>query len=628
MIRWYRRARPLLPFALLLASLRPLAPPHAAAQDEVIADPELERSSGGNRSGSGDEEMISDPELEGGGGRRGRGKGSSTPSAIGAPDWGEVYKPKDEAPAASAEPEEHDPMANTGVARLEAIGLFGADIHHEGSLEDAYETRLRFDAEVDFRRSRKLRMSIGLRTDLYWAVPARTDGDLLLKDEDGDVTGKLSPFDEDRFELDLIPLSAYVDVTPVAGLHFRLGEQPVSMARMDGYSPIDMLAVYDGRGQQPPSVSGIKLAQPALRMDWDMSSWATLQIVYLPWFMPNLSRPNRDRYVGNTLGTSGPPSRLIDRLIDPSYQPKVIEDSVRFVGPAPDFTTPQAAARLTMRGSGFEFGFSGGTALEKLASLYETPVYEKLSLGATTLTNEEVEALQAGLTSPLIDVQYHRYYQVGVDGSFDIGAVTIAFEFAYSPARYLLYTADSRGYQVDADGKAILDSSNQKQYIALRPNISEPIRNPTEDDPGNVTDSKIRRGVPVVQGALHLEWAYSDTFVLLAEGYWLNALQLPYDKSRDWLGARPGTGAYLTGVVGMNYQFANRWSLSATVLPMVGPSLMFVSMLNLEVVEGFSLNAGLQIFEGPPTHRLAADLTIGGLFSGYDQLLFGFRYTP
>ena len=122
--------------------------------------------------------------------------------------------------------------------------------------------------------------------------------------------------EQDRFELDLIPLSAFVDVTPANGFHLRIGTQPVSMARMDFYSPNDILAVYDLRGQAKLAAGGGRLSQPAVRMDWDMGSWATLQVIYLPWFMPNLSRPNRDLYVARVLGTGGNGIRPADRRPD------------------------------------------------------------------------------------------------------------------------------------------------------------------------------------------------------------------------------------------------------------------------------------------------------------------------
>jgi hypothetical protein len=553
-----------------------------------------------------DEEVISDPELE-----------SKAGTMSDDRTWGGVVPDTQYDAPASAGQSEYDPTANTGISRLELIGQQGIDIHHEGDLEDAYESRLRFDAEVDFRRSRKLRVSVGTRVDLLWALPARNDPDLTIKaSPDGTHPARQDGvFDQDRLELDILPLSAFVDTTLGDSFHLRMGEQPVSIRRMDFYSPIDILAAFDMRGQPKLDPTSGRLAQPALRADWDLSSWATLQMVYVPWFLPSLNRANRDRYVAKVLGTQGAnSSQTIENLIDPSYQTKISETGLRFVGPAPDFTTPQGQARLTMRGSGFEVGLSGGTALEKIPAVYLTPTAEAYAQGKD---NADVDALvMVGTERPLLDVEYHRYATVGIDGSLDLAPLSLAFELAFSPSRHL--------------NAATADGSRLPQ-----PNVSEQIVDPSTTDftmLGNVRDKSIRKGVPLLQAAFHVDWISGETFAIAAEGFLVKAMQLPYDLTRDWWGFIPNTGIYAGGLLGGTYRpnpDDGRWRFDLSLVSLVGPSLIVMPQIEWKATEGFYLNVGAQFFEGPkPRIGGAQNVNVGGLLSGYDQVLMGFRYLP
>lgn len=601
------RAQVLAAFALLAPPVVLAAADEVSAQggDEVIMDPELAGSSASKKPSNGDE-VISDPEL-----------GGSTSSSSGQSQdygWGEVYDESHteaKAPEQAAEEEdEHDPLSNTGIARLELLGQFGADMHHEGDLEDAYETRLRFGGEVELRRTRNLRVVIGSRVDFFWAVPAATDNVVVDRHE--------RALDEDRFEVDVFATAAYVDSTLFDGFHLRIGQQVISLGRMDVYSPTDILAVYDFRPQPAVNLMANKLAQPAVRVDWDLNSWATLQAVYVPWFMPDLTRPNRDQYVAAVLGGPGAgnlPSNL-SRLINPSQQVKAQEAMMRFVGPAPDFKTPQAQIRSNFRASSMEFGLNAGTALEKLPAAYITP-----SLNNYLINPNDTTALanvgQAMLNSQMVmDLQYHRYYLLGFDGSFDLSPVSVGFEFAYSPSRHM--------YAATMDGK----------HLAM-PDVAPAITDPTQEsatrwNPSNVTNKSIRKGVPLVQSAVHVEWLKGETFALVGEGFWLNALSLPHDKSRDWWGFIPKTGAYAGGLLTASYSmFDARLNVSMTSIVLVGPSFIGMPQVDFKVKEGVYVNAGAQIFEGPdPGLNARQNLNIGGLMSGYDQVFVGFRWLP
>jgi hypothetical protein len=574
----------------------------ASAQDgdEVIVDPELSGGTKKTPPKDGDE-VIVDPEL-------------------GEPDdgWGGIYTKETVTPGPIVEEEPaYDPLANTGIAMVEIVGQIQADTRHEGGLEDAYETRLRLDSEVEFRRSRRLRLSIGVRTDLFWALPARDDPDLNVPATEGMPGYHQRALDQDRFELDILPLSAYLDVTVADGVHLRLGEQVVTMARMDFYSPIDMLAVHDLRGQPKLEASTPKLAQPAIRLDWDIGAWATLQLFYVPWFMPHLPRSNRDRYVADVLGTSEDSlPTVLDTLVEPSFQTKAPEEMLRFIGPPPDFRTPQVAARLNIRGPGRELAISGGTALEKMPSIYTTPLAEDFAFSRKGWEIPVSEAITRG--DGLIDIVYHRYWQFGLDGSFDLGPLTLGFEFTYSPSRHLYYAARPEGEALP------------------QPNVTEPIRDAVRDEqgnlvsPSNVTDPSIRKGVPTVQGALHLEWLRGTRFGLIMEAFWWNALELPFDKDRDWWAYIPGTGAFIGGLVGMVYRIDDgRWTINMAALTCPGPSLILMPQVELRATDELYLNIGASFYEGPaPTRHGGQDLNFGGLYSGYDQVFVGFRYNP
>lgn len=602
-------------FGTTLCSLGTLHVASAQDSEEVILDPEL---------------MDSAPS---------RPTGPSTTAAGEDEDdhgWGEVYHEGTQGPSqlslsvkSATADDDYDPTANTGLARLEMLGQIAADIRQEGDLEDAFETRLRFGGEVEFRRSRNLRLMLGSRLDFFWGVPGPNDRALR---EAGHRA-----LDEDRFEVDVFATAAYVDATLGDGIHLRVGQQVVSLGRMDMYSPTDMLAVFDMRPQPRLDLAANKLAQPAVRLDWDLNSWATVQAVYVPWFMPHLSRSNRDQYVARVMtGGGGQVPESVRTLIDPSHQTKMGESGMRFVGPAPDFKTPQAQLRANFRGNAMEFGLSAGTALEKLPSIYYTPNVNAAMLGLDprlvkgTRPYEDADSKLSGAQAelgtalyggqPVVDVAYHRYNLIGIDGSFDLAPFSIGFEFAFSPSRHL-----------------VAATTNEKNRRLPLPNVTEEITDPIEPvvengpwTPSNVTNKNIRKGVPVVQGALHLEWLKGETFALVSELFWMNALALPHDSSRDWLGFRPGSGAFVGGMLAMSYVINDglvRFDL--TTVTMVGPSLIVIPHVEVKARDGLYIDAGAQIFEGPnPGFNGMQHMNIGGMMSGYDQVFVGLRWLP
>jgi hypothetical protein len=221
----------------------------------------------------------------------------------------------------------------------------------------------------------------------------------------------------------------------------------------------------------------------------------------------------------------------------------------------------------------------------------------------------------------LVDVEYSRYYLLGIDGSFDISPVSVGFELAFSPSRQL--------YAATNDGEHLPMPNVSMQIV-------DPVLTGTDEDgdeiwtPSNVTNRNIRKGVPMVQGALHAEWLKGETFALVGEVFWMNALSLPYDKSRDWWGFIPGSGTFVGGMVALSYAILDGTvRFDVTTVTMVGPSLILVPHIEVKAKEGMFLDAGAQIFEGPNPGRNGMQMmNIGGLLSGYDQVFLGFRWLP
>jgi hypothetical protein len=332
-----------------------------------------------------------------------------------------------------------------------------------------------------------------------------------------------------------------------------------------------------------------------------------------------------------------PPS--VSKLIDPSFQTKAQEDALRFVGPAPDFTTPQAEARLNLRGSGFEIAVLGGTALEKLPAFYYTPRINSLLTANVeddgTLGEAQTAADQIASGYRLIDVVYHRYYLLGLDGSFDIAPVQVGFEFAYSPSRHL-YATDTTGRALPAPdvSKQIADPDDAR-WMDTETNNMQNARQCLSSIVACAKDPRIRKGVQMVQAALHLEYLKGETLLLMAEGYLFQALELPHSRDRQWLGFPKGTGTYVAGLVAGTYNVQEgKYRFDLSVLATMGPSFIITPQIEFRLTDTFYLNIGAQFYEGPTpnnwkgSRKIATNLTPGGVLSGYDNVYLGFHWTP
>jgi hypothetical protein len=278
----------------------------------------------------------------------------------------------------------------------------------------------------------------------------------------------------------------------------------------------------------------------------------------------------------------------------------------------------------------------GGTAIEKLPSIYYTPLVNSLATASLQTPENRagyVEQLQrAGELAfnghSLFDAEYHRYYVAGVDGSFDIAPVQVNFEFAYSPSR--------RMYTFDGSGNT-LPMSDVSKPLADADDVgwgAQPCKSPVI---ACANDRSVRRGVQMVQAALHIEYLKEETLLLAAEGYLFQALELPHARNRHWLFFPKDKGTFLAGLIMANYNLQEgRYSFGLTTMVTSGPSYIIMPQIEFRLTDGFYLNIGAQFYEGPTPNNLvkgarrtvATNLTPAGIFSGYDNVYLGFRWSP
>ena len=208
--------------------------------------------------------------------------------------------------------------------------------------------------EVEQRRSDALILNAGLRLRQDFGVQ-----------KNGQV----------RSELDATPLSAFADVTPAAGFHFRAGYQVLTMGRFDLFSATNFLAAYDLRSGPATMPEAAPIAQPALRFDLDRVRGFTLQAYYVPVFTPD-----RVTLYGSNSALLAPLDRAIDKgqLGDAAASTRASfvsalgrsglatgsSAALSALAPPPDFTKPQGALRATLHGTAGELAATVGTALE------------------------------------------------------------------------------------------------------------------------------------------------------------------------------------------------------------------------------------------------------------------------
>ncbi|HEX4351517.1 MAG TPA: hypothetical protein VHZ95_01360, partial [Polyangiales bacterium] len=243
-----------------LLSVERLAAQDSARGDQVIADPELRASEPAANSG---DRVIADPELAGSGDASVADGGddviadpelATTPSREALP-----------APASSAQPEAAD-------VRMVLHTRGWRDWRTSDAREEVWDETTVVAIEATMRRSDSLRFSLGVVAQYHYARLEHAVPDAGAA----------------RYEFDAMPTSAYVDATIAAGLHVRVGYQPVHLGRFDAFSATNVLSVYDAR-QGPATLPEVpEVGQFAALVDYDPLSWLSIRAIYIPFFTPNI----------------------------------------------------------------------------------------------------------------------------------------------------------------------------------------------------------------------------------------------------------------------------------------------------------------------------------------------------
>jgi hypothetical protein len=363
----------------------------------------------------------------------------------------------------------------------------------------------------------------------------------------------------------------------------RAGYQIISIGRFDFWSATNFLTMLDLRNGPATMPEATEVAQPALRTDIDISQALTLQAFYVPFFQPHLvSLIGTDYSILKGLETDDASAELvrttIARAVDRSDISALTSDATRALAPRAGPEHPQAALRLTARSDAGELAFTAGTALERLPAFELSPELE-----AFLLDPDPARAVAAAQSDKPIRVVHNRFTVLALDGATDIGPFQVGLETAYMQNRTL---------------------------YAARP---DRVPRPGSSDIG--------------QAALRLELAEADVAGLV-EGFYAYAFDEPGDPERRFQLLEDGR--WLRGVAA-----AVHWALGQSGLALdlfglvaVGPSYFFAPRVEWQALDGFYVELGGFIFEGPEKGAFDPEISLGGVYDDADQVFVGLRFLP
>lgn len=530
-----------MPFSLALAWA---ATAHA---DEVISDPELGPPAKDAASPAGDE-VISDPEL------------SPKPHA------GTATPPPEDAHSPTVEPTTWRIVLETrwGVAtawqRPWSVPVSNAPAGTTTKVpsnQDVVEGTTVGVLEAQQRLSKAVLVSVGLRARHDFAT--RRDGN-------------------PREELDVEPVSGFVDARVADGLHVRAGYQIVTLGRFDLFSATNFLAVNDLRNGPFTMPDASAIAQPALRVDYDPTSAVSLQAYYLPFFEPDvvalygtnyaLLSPF-DRVSPGAQPTATAPSPILSRSAIASTSTSALST----LGPSPDFSRPQGSLRALLHGAAGELAATIGTALERLPAVNS-------SLSANT---------------PILD--YGRFYVASIDGATDVGPAQVGFEAAFMKNRTVatVGTQTTNGVTGPAFGQQKAD---------------------------------------LVQFGLRAEYADGDVVGVGGEAFIAAALKSPNPNLNLANGAylffdHLGSTYFSQGVAVGGYYAPEKTPLRFELggVLATGPSVLVFPRIQWEALTRFYLELGAGFVTGRGS-ILSPNPTFGGAYGNIGQVFTGIRYIP
>ncbi len=524
--------------AVLTVSFAAAAPPEPEADDapdgEALATPADDAGAFVFTSDS-DAEVIHDPELAG-------------------------------VPLESRSPPKPPP-----AIRVELHSRIGVDTRWEDPREDVVEATQIAIFEATYRRSEHLRFAAGLRVR---HISARR--------EDDSVQGRAA-----RYELDVVPLSAYADATLDDGVHLRAGYQILSMGRFDFFSATNFLAAYDLRQGLTTMPEATEVGQPAVRLDVDPTPWLSLQSIYVPFFQPHLVTLYGTDYAMLSIldrvspATTSPTivSSFVDGAIERSDLGAATTGAIRAFGPQPTPTQPQGAVRATARWRTGEVSATAGTAMERLPALIVSPELEAFLQNPSDL-GTQIRLLQS---SKPLDVRHDRFSVVSTDAAFDVGPLQLGAEVAYM--------------------------MNRTFYAARSGSVPRP---ETSD---------------VLHVAGRAELVETDVFLAALEAFHARALDAPSERGRTWMTL--ADGKYLQGVALATSFSPGAFTFEVAATASTGPTYFLAPRVELEVLPRFYVEAGAFISEGPAPEELGQpDVSVGGIYDTIDQVFVGARWLP
>ena len=362
---------------------------------------------------------------------------------------------------------QHEPTAPPANFKLELHSRTGFDTAWQSPREDVIESTQIARFEAVYYRSEDLRFDVGLRVRHQFA---RREADTA----EGDA---------ERYELDVLPLAAYADGTLSDGIHLRAGYQTIALGRFDFWSASNFLAVLDLRNGMTTLPEALEVAQPAVRLDVDVTPEVTLQAFYVPFFQPHVVTIAGTDYAllafldqTAPLSVSGAPA--VVTAVERSQIPGVTTGGVQALGPQPSLEHPQGALRFSARPRGGEIGVTLGTALERLPAFELSPEFRAFLEGPELLAflanprdiGRQIDFRDAlgrvAVGSKPFAISYGRFFVYGLDAAIDVTPVQLGIEAAYM---------QNRVFNAARLGKTPVAGTSDVGHLALRAELAEPV---------------------------------------------------------------------------------------------------------------------------------------------------------
>jgi hypothetical protein len=474
------------------------------------------------------------------------------------------------APASSAEV-----PAFVSEARLGVHSRLSLDYLHSDAREETWENTTIATIEANVRRSERLRFVVGVR--------ARYHVSLLSQDLPDEAA--------QRVEIDAAPIAGYLDLKLADGANLQIGYQPVHLGRFELVSATDVLSVGDFRDGPATVPEAVDVAQLAVRLDYDPTGSLSFRVLYVPFFTPHIISVSESDYalfrvteaqVAAGFATLGLNDGVLASNLSRADRERLAESGLAAFAPEANLGSQQAALRATLHGALGELSFSAATALEHMPAFYFSP--EAIDYIRDPRTVEVAERFQRA-TRP-IRVGYGRFGLLALDGSLDISPLSLGFEAAYMLHR-TLYTLGTGAYP---DSLPLPDTTD------------------------------------VVQVGARLEYVRGSQFLSTIEGFAAFAMSTPQNANRSWVFLE--SGRYIAGVVAAaawQSDFGLRISLGAVA--MTGFTLIFAPRVAYELFDGFEIEVGSIIIQGPPPPlNVTPHIALGTLYDTTDQVFVGLSY--